>query len=339
MNFNGKKVLVTGGAGFIGSNLVDRLVEKQARVIVLDDLFTGDTRNIRHFSKIHFVKGSVTDAPLVDDLVREVDIAFNLAVRNIIVSTKHPKEDFEVNAGGTFNVLTAALKHGIEKVVYPSSASVYGNARHLPACEDDLPSILNPYAASKMTGETYCLAYYEMYRLPVVVLRYSNAYGTHQSPQNPYCGVVSKFFDALIKNQPLKIFGDGIQTRDFTYIDDVVEATLLAASSPKAVGEVFNVATGIETSIEQLANLIKRVSQDFSAAEYVRKRDIDTVRRRALNIEKIRRQLHWAPQITLFEGLKLTYDWLRSEQQPAFEPVNGMHKVNSEKLVTVAAGV
>lgn len=310
MYFRGKKVLVTGGAGFIGSNLVDRLVEENADVMVLDDLFTGRVENIRNFDKITFINGTVTNASLVDHLVKQVNIVFNLAVRNIIVSPKQPGEDFAVNAMGTFHILNAALKSNVERVVYTSSASVYGNARHLPVCEDDLPSILTPYAASKMSGENYCFAYYEMYELPVTVLRYSNAFGISQSPANPYCGVVSKFFDSLMSNQPLQIYGDGAQTRDFTFVSDVVDATLMAAQSPKAIGEVFNVATGIETSIKQLASLIMRVVREFPAPEHVGKRDIDTIRRRVLNVEKIRQKLHWSPATSLFDGLKKTYDWL-----------------------------
>ncbi|MFZ5516562.1 MAG: NAD-dependent epimerase/dehydratase family protein [Candidatus Zhuqueibacterota bacterium] len=310
MYFRGKKVLVTGGAGFIGSNLVDRLVEENAEVMVLDDLFTGRVENIKYFRNISFIHGSVTNESLVYHLVKQADIVFNLAVRNIIVSPKQPGEDFAVNAMGTFHILNAALKSHVERVVYTSSASVYGNARHLPVCEDDMPSILTPYAASKMSGENYCSAYYEMYNLPVTVLRYSNAFGINQSPSNPYCGVVSKFFNALMNNQPLRIFGDGVQTRDFTFVGDIVDATLLAAQSPKAIGEVFNVATGIETSIQQLASLIMRVVREFPEPEHTEKRDIDTIRRRVLNVEKIRQKLHWSPATSLFEGLKKTYDWL-----------------------------
>jgi len=313
MRFKEKNVLVTGGAGFVGSNLVDKLVQEGASVTVLDDLFTGKRENISNLEKIEFVEGSVTDYDLVARLVRGADIVFNLAVRNIIVSTVSPLMDFQVNIGGTFNVLLAAKKYGVERVVYTSSASVYGNPRYLPINEDDCLSTLNPYAASKLSGENYCSAFYESYNVPVVVLRYSNVYGVNQSPLNPYCGVISKFFDRLMNGQAPQIHGDGEQTRDFTYVSDVVEATLLAALSPKAEGEVFNVGSGKETSINELITLMIELTGLPISVVYIDKRDIDNIRRRVLNIEKIRRVLRWEPTVTLKNGLEKTYDWLVSQ--------------------------
>jgi len=312
MRFQNKKVLVTGGAGFVGSNLVNALVHEGADVTVLDDLFTGSKDNIAVLKDIEFIEGTVTDYELIERLVKNNDIVFNLAVRNIIVSTVSPLLDFQVNTGGTFNILQAARAHGIEKVVYTSSASVYGNPRYLPINEDDRLSTLNPYAASKMSGETYCSAFYESYGVPVTALRYSNVYGINQSPTNPYCGVVSKFFDRVMDGYAPYIHGDGEQTRDFTFVSDTVEATLLAALSPKADGEVFNVASGKETSVNELASHIARLAGAGIGPVYVDKRDIDNIRRRVLNIEKIRRVLRWSPQINLRTGLGLTYEWLCS---------------------------
>ena len=312
MRFRNKKVLVTGGAGFVGSNLVNQLVKEGATVTVLDDLFTGRKENIAFLKEIKFVEGSVTDYELVAELVKKSEIVFNLAVRNIIVSTTSPLLDFQVNGGGTFNVLLAAKNYGVERVVYTSSASVYGNPRYLPINEDDHLSTLNPYAASKLSGENYSSAFYESYGVPVVVLRYSNVYGINQSPLNPYCGVISKFFDRIMNGRAPQIHGDGEQTRDFTYVDDVVEATLLAALNPKAEGEVFNVGTGKETSINELVHYIIELVDTTISPVYIDKRDIDNIRRRVLNIEKIRRVLRWVPNTTLVKGLEKTYDWLRS---------------------------
>ncbi len=314
MRFQGKKVLVTGGAGFIGSNLVNTLVREGARVTVLDDLFTGRKENIDRLKDIQFIEGSVTRFELIADLVKEAEIIFNLAVRNIIVSTTSPRLDFQVNTGGTFNVLLAAKTYGIERVVYASSASVYGNPRYLPINEDDRLSTINPYAASKLSGENYCSAFYETYGLPVVVLRYSNVYGINQSPKNPYCGVVSKFFSSFANGLPPQIHGDGEQTRDFTFVQDVVEATLLAALSPKAEGEVFNVGSGKETSVNELIQHIGSVVKDPLEPVYIDRRDIDNIRRRVLNIEKIRRVLRWAPTIALHDGLRRTFEWLSRHQ-------------------------
>lgn len=308
----GKKVLVTGGAGFIGSNLVDRLVELGSEVTVLDDLYTGDLQNIDSLDQINFIRGSVTDPPLVNELVGQSEIIFQTACRNIILSTKSPYEDFQVNVWGTLNILLAAKAHKIERMVYTSSASVYGNAMYLPINEDEGLRPLNPYAASKHSGENYCVAFYESFGIPVTILRYSNVYGIKQNPMNPYCGVISKFLDCLKKDIPPKIHGDGEQTRDFTAIQDVVNATILAAISPKAEGEVYNVATGKETSIKELVTKLIEISDKDIEPEYVDRRDIDNVRRRILNIERIRKSLQWVPETSLESGLKNTYNWFNS---------------------------
>lgn len=310
--FAGKKILVTGGAGFVGSNLVDRLVEYGAHVVVMDDLFTGRKENISHFESIEFVDGSVNDRDLVDRMVKRSEIVFNLAVRNIIVSTKSPLLDFQVNTGGMVNILLSAKKHGAERVVYTSSASIYGNPRYLPINEDDSLSTLNPYAASKLSSENYCFAFFESFRVPMSIVRYSNVYGIKQSPLNPYCGVVSKFFDSVMKGQAPQIHGDGEQTRDFTYVSDAVEATLSAAINPKAEGEVFNVGTGKETSINELADLIIQIAGIKTKPVYIDRRDIDNIRRRVLNIEKSRKILRWGPVKTLRAGLEETHEWLKS---------------------------
>jgi UDP-glucose 4-epimerase len=301
-----------GGAGFVGSVLTDTLVEEEARVTVLDDLFTGRKENLRFLKKIQFVQGSVTDLDLVNRLVKKSDLVFNLAVRNIIVSTKSPQLDFQVNTGGMFNVLIAAKNHGVERIIYTSSVSIYGNARHLPIDEEDRWSILNPYAASKLSGENYCSAFYESYGIPVTIVRYSNVYGINQSPQNPYCGVVSKFFDQIMENKDPLIHGSGEQTRDFTYVTDAVEATLLASLVPKALGEVFNVGTGKETSINELVQKIIRITGSRAKPQYIDRRDIDNVQRRVFNIEKSRRILRWVPAKTLENGLAETYSWLKT---------------------------
>ena len=314
MRYKNRKVLVAGGAGFVGSNLVRKLCEEGASVTVLDDLFTGDYSFIAGLRNTTFVKGSVTDYDLVEDLVKEAEIVFNLAARNIIVATKRPREDFNVNAGGMLNILIAAKKHDIDRIVYSSSASVYGNPRYLPINEDDRLSILNPYAASKLSAENYCMAFYESYGVPVSILRYSNVYGINQSPSNPYCGVVSRFFTAVLNGSSPEIHGDGEQTRDFTFVDDAVEATMLAGLSPKVVGETLNVGTGKETSVRHLAKLIIELSGLDLQPINIDRRDIDNLRRRVLNIEKIRKNLRWIPAIPLEEGLSKTYEWLISEK-------------------------
>jgi len=206
----------------------------------------------------------------------------------------------------------AARESRVERVVYSSSTSVYGNPRSIPINEDDLIVPLSPYAVSKLGGEHYCLAFYESYGLPISVVRYSNIYGPGQRPDNPYCGVVSKFLTSAFLGEPLSIHGDGLQTRDFTYIDDAVEATLLAAIHPRAEGEVFNVGTGIETSVADLARMVGEAVGRETTVLTIDRRDIDNIRRRVVNIEKARRMLHWVPQIRMQRGLDRTAEWFQA---------------------------
>lgn len=308
----GQRIVVTGGAGFVGSNVVRRLLAEQARVVVLDDFYTGDDNNLPPgASNLEVVRGSVTEFDLVRDVVKGASLVFHLAARNIIVSTRNPREDYEVNIGGTLNVLMAARELNIPRVVYSSSTSVYGNPRYLPINEDDATNMLSPYAVSKFAGENYCKAFYESYGLSSAVVRYSNVYGTAQRPDNPYCGVVSKFFESAMNGESPRIHGDGEQTRDFTYIDDVVEATLLAGISPKADGQVYNVGTGREVTVNQLARAIIEITGAKVEPAYIDRRDIDNIRRRVVNIEKIRRELRWIPTFTVEQGLRRTYQWLK----------------------------
>ena len=312
----GQRVVVTGGAGFVGSNIVRRLLKEGAKVVVLDDFYTGNENNLPvGDANLEVVKGSVTDFELTRDVVRGAISVIHEAARNIIVSTRNPREDYEVNIGGTLNVLLAVRECNVPRMVYASSASVYGNPRYLPINEDDSTNMLSPYAVSKFAGENYCKAFYESYGLSTSMVRYSNVYGIAQRPDNPYCGVIAKFFETAMAGNAPRIHGDGEQTRDFTYIDDVVDATLLAGFSPKAEGQVYNVGTGRETSVNQLARLIIQITGAEVEPEYVDRRDIDNIRRRVVNIEKIRRELRWSPSVTIEKGLRYTYQWLKGNTQ------------------------
>lgn len=312
LELEGQRILITGGLGFVGANLTERAIRAGARVTVLDDMTVGRPENVEPGLSYRLVPGSVTDAALVSRLVAESDYVAHLAARNIIVSTANPRSDFEVNIGGTLNVLLAAREHGTKQVVYTSSASVYGNPQHLPISEYERTKTFSPYSVSKLAGENYCRAFYETYGVRVTSVRYSNVYGPKQDPSNPYCGVVSKFMEAYAEGRRPQIHGDGEQTRDFTYVDDAVDATLLAMLSPKAEGTMFNLGTGIETSINQLARLIGRLMDSPIEPVHVDRRDIDNIRRRVLNIEKIRTRLRWLPQVGLEEGLRRTLRWFEA---------------------------
>jgi UDP-glucose 4-epimerase len=308
---DGERVLVTGGAGFVGSNVVEKLLARGAEVIVLDDFYTGHRDNLpAGQNALEVVEGSVVDEVLVQELMAAASTVIHLAARNIIVSTRSPREDHSVNIGGTLNLLLAMRQSKVRRLVYTSSASIYGNPRYLPINEDDAANMLSPYAVSKYAAENYCRAFYESYGLSTSVVRYSNVYGPRQRPDNPYCGVVARFLHAACTGETLRVHGDGEQSRDYTYVDDVVEATVAAAFSPKADGQVYNVATGSETTVNQLVSTILDVTGSTSEVEQVDRRDIDNIRRRVLNIEKIRRELRWHPTVTLKQGLRATYEWL-----------------------------
>ncbi len=310
----GKQILVTGGAGFVGSIITKILLERGAYITVLDNLFTGNESLLPKHDNLTFIKGDVCDKNLVDSLVKTHKLIIHAAAKNIIASTKNPQEDYETNVGGTLNILLAAKKYGINKLVYTSSASVYGNPTQLPISENSNTYTLTPYSVSKLAGENYCTAFYESYDLPITILRYSNVYGENQDPGNPYCGVVSKFFESAISGANIKIHGDGEQTRDFTFVTDAAEATIEALLNPKSIGHVFNTGTGIETSIIQIAKMILEISNSSSSIKYIDKRDIDNIRRRVLSIEHIRRVLRWSPKYTIGRGLAETYKWMKKKE-------------------------
>jgi UDP-glucose 4-epimerase len=311
-NLRGRSVVVTGGAGFVGSKIVARLLDAGADVLVVDDFSTGSRATLDDSApSLEVLDGSVLDFDLVREALVGRDIVIHAAARNIVLSTKNPRDDFSVNIGGTLNVLLAARELQPNRIVYTSSASIYGNPRYLPISEEDPVNLLSPYAVSKYAGEGYCHAFYESYGLPTAVVRYSNVFGVGQSADNPYCGVVAKFFQAAIANESPQIHGDGEQTRDYTFVEDAVTATLEVAVSPRAVGQAYNIGTGRETSVNRLASLIIDITGASVEPQHVDRRDIDNIRRRVVNIEKIRRELRWSPELTVEQGLQETYAWLR----------------------------
>lgn len=311
MNLADKKILITGGAGFVGSILAKYIVENcHATVTILDDLFTGRLEHISNL-EVRFVKGSVTETNLITDLVKQSDIIFHLAARNIVASSRSPVDDYEVNIGGTLKLLLEAKKQGIERFVYISTSSIYGDLKHIPVAEDDDLSFLSLYSVSKYAGERYCKVFHELYNLPITIIRYSNVYGENQEPENP--GVIGSFIYNALTGKDLLIYGSGKQTRDFTYVYDAVRATVLAAIKPRAVPKVYNVGTGRETSVSELAEKVIAMCKSTSSIKHVRERAIDNIWRRAVNIERITSELGWLPEVTLEEGLRRTMQWMEEK--------------------------
>ncbi|MEK3808726.1 NAD-dependent epimerase/dehydratase family protein [Bacillus sp. FSL H8-0547] len=306
-------VLVTGGAGFLGSQLVKTLLPTSDHLFIIDNLSTGTLEAIPETDKITFYKACITDEKVLDDILPKVDYIFHFACKNLVLSVDNIYSDFHTNVLGGFTLLRKAkeLSPQLKRFVYASTASVYGNAEILPTPETYY-NIKLPYSASKFTTEHYCDVYFNMYQLPVTTLRFSNVYGPGQLISNPYCGVIAKFFDAAGSNQPFEIFGDGKQTRDFTYVEDAMDAVILAAVSDVALGEKYNVGTGTETSILQLAASVKKAAANETLGNtFAPKRTVDVVQRRCIHTGKIERELGWKNRHSLLDGLTKTHQWLK----------------------------
>jgi len=257
-----KKVIVTGGAGFIGSNLVKELARKAYQVTVIDDLSTGKNENLEPLlanDNVRFIQGSITDLPLLQRLFHNASYVFHVAaLPSIPRSIENPLASHNANATGTLNVLISARENKVEKVIYSSSSSVYGDTPTLPKQEDMMPNPRSPYAVAKLAGEYYCRAFQQVYNLNTVCLRYFNVYGPRQDPDSQYAAVIPRFIHNCLQGKPPLIYGDGKQTRDFTYVDDVVTANILAAES-QATG-TFNIGTESSVSINELAGLVLKLT-------------------------------------------------------------------------------
>ncbi|MFC1865773.1 SDR family oxidoreductase [Chloroflexota bacterium] len=260
-----RKVVVTGGAGFIGSHIVEELYDPRYQITILDDLSTGKLANIEVLLKrpnVEFVQGSITDITLLQRIFKDVYYVFHqAAVPSVPRSIENPQASHDVNVTGTLNVLLAARDNDVKKVMYASSSSVYGDSPTLPKVEDMIPNPLSPYAVTKLTGEYYCRVFEQVYNLPTVCLRYFNVYGPRQDPESQYAAVIPLFITSVINDQGPIIFGDGEQSRDFTYIKDVTEANILAAESD-ATG-IFNIGKGERITINQLAKLCIKMLSNY----------------------------------------------------------------------------
>lgn len=307
LTFKAATYLVTGGAGFIGSNIVERLVEEGQRVRVLDNFSTGKWENIEPWlDRIELIEGDLRDPRTVREAVEGIDYVLHQgAIPSVPRSVDDPMRSHECNATGTLNVLITAREVGAKRVIYASSSSVYGDSPELPKREDMPTNPLSPYAVSKLAGENYCRAFYEVYGLATVCLRYFNVFGPRQDPSSQYAAVIPAFVTAMLDGERPVVYGDGLQSRDFTYVANVVEANLLACRAEGAPGEVFNVACGERHTLLDLLEQLEVVIGAGGGACFDSPRPGD-VKHSVAAIQKGQEKLGYEPGVGFEEGIALT---------------------------------
>ena len=306
--------LVTGGAGFIGSHVVHELVRRGEEVRVLDNLATGKTSNLSGVSgEIEFHQADIRNLAAISSTFRDTLYVVHLAaVASVEYSVENPLEAHEINVTGTLNVLLAARDAGVKRLVFAASAAAYGNDPTMPRVETLTPDPLSPYALAKVAGEYYCRVFTMLYGLETVALRYFNIFGPRQNPDSPYSGVLSKFVSAYERGNTPVIFGDGEQSRDFTYVDNVVDATLRACTAPQAAGKVINVGVGRNYTLNQTIATLNGIFRRQVEPRYAPPRKGDA-RESLANISLARQALGYEPKVGFEEGLRRTVDWFRAE--------------------------
>jgi UDP-glucose 4-epimerase len=307
------RCLVTGGAGFIGSHLVDALVARGDQVRVLDNLSTGFEENLEASRrKIDFRQEDLRDESAIDRACEQIDTVFHVgAMPSVPRSLDDPVTSFEINSRGTLNVLLAARKARVERVVYSASSSAYGDTEELPKTERMAPQPKSPYAADKLHGENLCRVFTEAYGLPCVALRYFNVFGPRQRPDSAYAAVIPKFVEAMLRSEAATIYGDGEQSRDFTYIANAVSANLLAAGSASAPGRVINVGNGTRTTLNELLRLIAAECGAKPEKKNLPAR-VGDIRHSQADISLAARHLGYVPSVGLEDGLRQTVAWFRT---------------------------
>lgn len=303
--------LVTGGAGFIGSHIAAALTSSGVRVRILDDLSTGYRKNIDEIGgNVDFIQGSVADEELLPKVLEDVEVVFHeAAIPSVPRSVEAPRQTHIASVDGTFALLLAARDRGVRRVVYAASSSAYGDQPTLPKSEAMLPDPMSPYAVAKLVGEYYCQVFTRVYGLETVALRYFNVFGPRQDPGSQYSGVVSRFINALLSGERPVIYGDGEQSRDFTYIDNVVAANLSAATAAEASGKIINIANGEQITLNQLLAELKDLTGKHEVtAEYLEPR-VGDVRHSLADIALARQYLGYESKVGFREGLRRTIDW------------------------------
>jgi nucleoside-diphosphate-sugar epimerase len=308
--------LVTGGAGFIGSHIASGLIRSGARVRIIDDLSTGYRENVEEIGgDVDFVEASLADETAVRKVLEDVELVFHeAAIPSVPRSVENPRQTHIASVDSTFSLLLASRDQRVRRVVYAASSSAYGDQPTLPKVETMLPDPLSPYAVAKLVGEYYCQVFTRVYDLETVSLRYFNVFGPRQDPSSQYSGVISRFISALLSDQRPVIYGDGEQSRDFTYIDNVVAANLKAAETTKGIGQVVNIANGERVTLNQLLDHLKKLTgKNEVHVDYQDPRRGD-VRDSLADIARAREFLDFAPQVDLQTGLKLTMDWWKNSR-------------------------
>jgi nucleoside-diphosphate-sugar epimerase len=308
------RYLVTGGAGFIGSHLVEELVRRGHAVRVVDSLITGKRDNLAHISDVDFIEGDLADIDIARRAVAGVDyVLHQAAIPSVPRSVQDPITSNRANIDASLNLLVAARDAGVRRVVYAGSSSAYGNQPTLPKVESMPTAPLSPYALQKLVAEQYCQMFTSLYGLETVTIRYFNVFGPRQDPSSPYSGVISLFISALCEHRRPTIYGDGEQTRDFTYVANVVDGVLRACEAAHANGEVINVATGGRVSLNQLFRTVRDLVQAHVEPIYAEPRAGD-VRDSQADISKARRLLGYEPVVPFEQGLEKTVAWYRASQ-------------------------
>ena len=309
--------LVTGGAGFIGSHLAEELVRRGHSVRVVDSLITGRRRNLEHLPAVDFLEGDLADMAVAARAVADIDyVLHQAAIPSVPRSVKDPITSNRANIDASVNVLVAARDAGVKRLVYAGSSSAYGDTPTLPKREDMPPAPLSPYALQKLVAEQYCQMFTRLYGFETVTTRYFNVFGPRQDPGSPYSGVISLFSTALLEGRRPVIFGDGEQTRDFTYVANVVDGVLRACEAPGAAGQVINLACGTRISLNELLRVMNGIVGTKIEPIYEKPRAGD-VRDSQADIGRARSLLGYAPSVDLREGLARTIEWCRTEAAAA----------------------
>lgn len=310
------RFLVTGGAGFIGSNLADELIRRGAKPVLIDNFATGFRENLDEIAgDFEFVEGDISDRELLAKILPGIDTVFHqAALPSVPRSVADPAETHKACVDATFDLLLAARDAGVRRFVYAASSSAYGDQPTLPKVETMRPDPLSPYAAAKLTGEHYCRVFSQVYGLKTVSLRYFNVFGPRQNPSSQYSGVISRFIDAFMRGGTPVIYGDGEQTRDFTFVANVVDANIKASETDKGIGEVMNVANGERISLNDLVEVMKKISgRDDVVADFQPERKGDVKHSQADNRKAIE-CLGYKKLVGLEEGLERTIDWWKSSR-------------------------